>query len=194
MYVVFSIRMGNSVTILKFPTKKLEAKLYIFLIFTKDETMIPDWLRTELYHLRPKSQATQELRALWSYEMCGYWLRQTADASSSPVTAGEANECWGSRIGKRRIETRAGIDKSLWPLLVSSTVTRALQKHYYCSQEPQQEHQAWPIISFLSHKPVRSTLVVYYTPYLYKIQRVLSTRPVGTVFFILSPIPSWQWT
>lgn len=86
MYVVFSIRMGNTVTILKFPTKKLEAKLYIFLIFTKDEIMIPDWLRTELYHLQPKSRATQELRALWSYEMCGYWLRQTADAFSSPVT------------------------------------------------------------------------------------------------------------
>lgn len=87
MYVVFSIRMGNSVSILKFPTKMSEAKLYIFLIFTKDETMIPDWLKAKLYHLQQKSHAIQELRTLWSYEMCGYRLRQAADASSSPVTA-----------------------------------------------------------------------------------------------------------
>lgn len=77
MYVVFSIRMGNSVTILKFPTKKLEAKLYIFLIFTKDETMIPDWLKTELYHPQQKSHATQELRTLWSYK--NVWLLVKAD-------------------------------------------------------------------------------------------------------------------
>ena len=72
MYVVFSIRMGNSVSILKFPTKKSEAKLYIFLILTKDKTMIPDWLKAKLYHLQQKSRAIQELRALQSYE--NVWL------------------------------------------------------------------------------------------------------------------------
>lgn len=86
MYVVFSIRMGNSVSILKFPTKKSEAKLHIFLIFTKDETMIPDWLKAKLYHLQQRSHAIQELRTSQSYEMCGYRLRQAAEASF-PVTA-----------------------------------------------------------------------------------------------------------
>lgn len=137
-------------------------------------------------------------------KMCGYQLRQTADAFSSPVTVGllpgslrniNLHECWGSRIGKGKVQTRAGLeglpacDHCLYPLLrwvLCRSTTTALRS-------PKKSTKPGPSFPFLSHKPVRSFLVVYYTPYLYKIQRVLSTRPVGTVF-ILSPIPSWQWT
>lgn len=59
------------------------------------------------------------------------------------------NECRGSGVGKGKGQTRAGREgppacgHCLYPLH-----NGALQERY-CSQEPQQEHHAWPIVSFL---------------------------------------------
>lgn len=57
------------------------------------------------------------------------------------------------------------------------------------SRAPRKAPTLGPPLPFLSHKPTNSFLLCYYTPYPHKMQRVLSTWPIGTVLFSAQSLP-----